>query len=144
MRISTLGLIFSCSVLLACAGDSAMPLAGAARQEGVVFYVEHQGEDHRNLNFIITDVLKSRGLEVSTGVAGAAPEETDFVVSYVDHWAWDMRTYMREIAIEVRRADSPLVVAMSRSHRDSLSAMGETYEGLVREATNRLLDGEGE
>lgn len=131
--------VVACSLFgLACAGVSSMPLSGAALEEDAVFYVEHQSEDHRSLNLIIVGVLRSHGLIVSTGMAGGAPEDVDYIVTYEDRWGWDMRTYLREITIRVRRTESSVIVAMSESHQDSMSAMGESYEEIVAATAHNL------
>jgi hypothetical protein len=142
MRFWILAIALFCFSGLACAGTTSMPLTGAALEGEAVLFVEHQSEDHRSLNLIIVGVLQSRGLNASTGVAAARPKDVNYIVTYEDRWAWDMRTYLREIKIEVKRANSGVVVGMSESHQGSLSAMGKSYEEIVAATTHRLLDGE--
>jgi hypothetical protein len=141
MRIWTLALILSALFGLACAGGSSMPFNDAALDQEIIFYVEHQSAGRRNLNLIITTALQSHGLSVSTGTADERPTNVDYIVTYVDRWAWDMRTYLRGITIEVTRDNSNLIVAMSEAHQDSIRAMGKTYERIVAATTHRLLEG---
>lgn len=141
MRRFILALVPICLLATACAGTSADPLIGAARQPGAVFYVENHGSDERNLEQSIADVLRARGVEVDAGPVGQRPANVRFVVSYEDHWAWDMRTYLREIEITVRDAKTGAIVGQSRSHQDSLSSMGQTYQAIVQRTTNQLFDG---
>jgi hypothetical protein len=142
MRFGILAIAPSAFNGLACAGVSSMPLTGAALEEKAVFYVEHQIKDDRNLHLITNGVLQARGLNASTGIEAARSADVKYIVTYEDRWAWDMRTYLREIKIEVQRANSSLTVAMSESHQDSLNAMGEPYEEIVAATTHRLLDSE--
>lgn len=141
MRRFHLSLILLGLLGLACAGSSATPLAGPARAEGTVFYVENHGEDERQLELVIAGALQARGLDATGGTKGQRPENVDFVVNYEDRWAWDMRTYLREIRIDVRGAKSGEIVATSRSHQDSMTAMGKTYQQIVEKTTYQLLDG---
>jgi hypothetical protein len=62
-------------------------------------------------------------------------------VTYKDRWAWDMRTYLRLIQIDVRGMKSGKIVGTSRSHQDSLTAMGKTYEEIIERTANQLFDG---
>jgi hypothetical protein len=141
MRRFHLGLILLGLLGLACAGSSATPLAGPPRAVGAVFYVENHGEDGRQLELVIARALQARGLDATGGAKGQRPENVDFLVNYEDRWAWDMRTYLREIQIHVRDAKSGEIVGTSRSHQDSLTAMGKTYEQIIEKTTYQLLDG---
>ena len=136
-----LGAIFSAALVLACAGTSATPLPDTVRSEAAVFFVENHGGDARNLEQIIVTTLRARGLDADGGTEGAAPEGVDFLVSYEDRWAWDMRTYLRLIQIDIRDVKTGDIVATSRSYQDSLTAMGKTYEEIIERTANQLLDG---
>ncbi len=82
-----------------------------------------------------------RGLEASGGCQNARPADFDFLVTYVDRWSWDMRTFLMKITINVEDATSGQIVATSESHQDSLTAMGKSYEDIVTTTTFLLLDG---
>ena len=127
--------------VVACAGQSATPLSESARSEGAVFWVENHGADNRNLEQIIATALQSRGLQASGGQQNARPADFDFLVTYADRWSWDMRTFLMKITIKVEDTTSGQIVATSESHQDSFSAMGKTYQGIVRATTLQLLDG---
>ena len=75
------------------------------------------------------------------GTKGTRPGSVDFLVSYEDRWAWDMRTFLRMIQIDIRDLHSGEIVATSRSHQDSLTAMGKTYQEIVERTAHQLLDG---
>ena len=126
---------------VSCAGMSATPLSDAARFEGALFWVENHGRDSRNLEEIIANALRLRGLEASGGQQNARPADFDFLVTYVDRWSWDMRTFLAKITIKVEDATSGLIVATSESYQDSLNAMGKSFEDVVRNTTFLLFDG---
>ena len=141
MRKSILGLLVIGLLAMACAGTSALPLTGPARDPSAVFFVENHGKDERNLEEIIARVIQARGIEATAGAQGQRPANATFTVTYEDRWAWDMRTYLRMIQIDVRETKTGEIVATSRSHQDSLTSMGKTYEAIIERTTNQLLDG---
>jgi hypothetical protein len=142
MRESILRVLLIGLLAPACAGTSANPLTGPARDPDAVFFVLNHGKDQRDLEQIIAGVFRAQGLEVSAGRLGQQPPDTTFVVTYQDRWAWDMRTYLSEIKIEVRDVATGTVVGESRSHQDSLSSMGKTYEQIVQRTAEQLFAGE--
>jgi len=141
MRIKILGMLLLGLLAMACAGTSANPLTGTALDPGVVYFVENHGGDHRNLEQIIANVIEVRGIKVTAGGPGQQPANATFVVTYVDRWAWDMRTYLRDIRIEVRNAKTGAIVADARSYQGSLSAMGDSYQEIVQRTAQQLFDG---
>ena len=62
-------------------------------------------------------------------------------MTYQDRWAWDMRTYLREINIVVRDQKTGAVVGQSRSYQDSMTSMGKTYQEIIERTDNQLFDG---
>ncbi len=141
MHSLRIGTVVLALFAVACAGKSATPLSEAARSGGAVFWVENHGSDARNLEEIIANALRLRGLEASGGQQSARPADFDFLVTYVDRWSWDMRTFLAKISINVEDATSGQIVATSESHQDSLTAMGKSYEDIVTTTTYLLLDG---
>jgi hypothetical protein len=136
-----LGIVSIALLALSCAGTSATSLPDTAQAEGAVFFVENHGDDTRHLEQIIVKTLRARGLDAVGGAKGTRPENTGFLVSYEDRWAWDMRTYLRLIQIDVQNVTTGEIVATSRSHQGSLAAMGKTHEEIIERTTNQLLDG---
>ena len=141
MRKTILAMLVLGLLAMACAGSSANPLMGAALEPSVVYFVENHGEDHRNLEQIIADVIEMRGIKVSSGAPGQRPANATFVVTYEDRWSWDMRTYLRDIRIEVRNVKTGTIVADAHSYQGSLSAMGQSYQEIVQRTAQQLFDG---
>ena len=108
-----------------------------ARQGGGTFAVYHQPDDGRRLDLIIVRVLRERGLNA---VSGPSPE-ADYSVTYIDRWYWDMRMYLTDLRIDVRHADTNVLLATGRSYQDSFSAMGETHESVIEKAVDVLIAG---
>ena len=68
-------------------------------------------------------------------------EPADFVVTYIDRWFWDMRTYLIDFRIDVRDAESGRLLATARSYQSSLAAMGHTYQDVIRRTVEALVKG---
>ncbi len=125
---------------MACASRSVDPLTVAARGPSAVFFVENHGSDGRGLERIIAEEIRARGFQVTSGTSAHLPPSANFLVTYIDRWNWDMRTYLLEIKIEVRNVKTGSIVGSSRLYQDSLAAMGKTHNGIVREATKLLFE----
>ena len=138
MRPLAVSLLFLFLLSLGCAGSSSTPLMASAREKTTTYYVQNHGEDERSLDQIIVSALRARGVQATGGSEAQTPKDVDFIVTYEDRWAWDMRTYLRLIQIDVRDPNSGAIVATSQSHQDSLSSMGSTYQELVKKTADQL------
>lgn len=128
---------------LGCVSQSSLDgfeLPAEARQATVTFAVRHQPDDERRLDETIAAALRARGAKV---VAGEA-EPSDYVVSYIDRWQWDMRMYLIDLRIDVRDAETNELVATGRSYQTSLSAMGDSHRSIIEKTVDILIDGTGE
>jgi len=136
LYLALLGLL-----VLSCATRNATPLSVEAQTDELIYYVANHGQDERGLDRLIGDTLRAAGLRVTTGPMGGQPDDVTYLVTYVDNWAWDMRTYLLKIAIFVTDTRTGGIVAQSEMYQDSLAAMGKSYEEIVATATNQLLTG---
>ncbi|MBS0394358.1 MAG: hypothetical protein JSR54_06995 [Proteobacteria bacterium] len=101
-----------------------------------VYYVEQSASDKRNLAAIIAERMQARGLNAK---AGPDPvPNADYVVTYVDKWAWDMRMYLLDLRIELRDAKDRSIVGFGDSSQTSLAAMGKTYADVIDVALGEL------
>ena len=103
------------------------------------FYVERQPKDGRNLAQNIATQLRARGLSATNGESGAAPENADYIVSYIDRWHWDMRMYLINLRIEARDKNTSRMVGYGDSHQTSLAAMGKTHDDVINRALDQML-----
>ena len=109
-----------------------------ARESGT-FFVQHQPKDERQINRLIENAMRVRGLDASTSTT----ESRDYVVSYIDLWQWDMRTYLIDFRVDVRDTHTNVLVGTARSFQTSLSAMGQSYQEIIESTVEVLLDGMG-
>ena len=141
MGLSTLrglSLVILCCVLAGCVTNrqgQEMP-SDIYQSE---FYVERQPEDGRNLAENISNILRARGFNVSHGEQGLAPENADYIISYIDKWYWDMRMYLMSLRIEVRDPNTNHIVAYGESFQSSLAAMGKSHDDIINMALDEMI-----
>jgi len=68
------------------------------------FYVVHRLSDNHHIDETIVDHLRSLGLEASAGPTTMMPQRVEAVVTYRDEWAWDFKTYLIQLDIEIHHA----------------------------------------
>ena len=135
--LATLVLIFAATSLSGCIATRSGQLSVAPEVAGKgVYYVEQSEKDSRNLSELIAARMQARGLNAKAGPA--APPEANYVVTYVDRWAWDMRMYLRDMRIEVRDAKDRSIVGFGDSSQSSLAAMGKSFGDVIDIALDEL------
>lgn len=103
-------------------------------------YVAHFAPDDRHLERTIADDLKLRGYNVSYGDGNNIPANVDTIVTYVDHWQWDLSNYMIDIEIEFRQAKDKEKIISAKSYRPSLQR--KSPKEMIKEALDRILEQE--
>jgi hypothetical protein len=84
-------------------------------------YVVHQPRDQRHIDFMIANRLKRAGFEATAGDAvSETPDGLDAIVSYEDHWVWDMSNYLIVLRIDLRDPKTRELLASGQSYRTSL------------------------
>lgn len=103
-------------------------LAGAQH-----FFVIANANDSRGLAHRITASLKARGLTAATGPRTMMPDDTQAVVTYEDHWAWDFGERLVHLQINVRDARSaqPLAAATFSAKIPGRKSSAEIVDELV-------------
>ena len=130
-----LGLLMSgCSSRL-----SSVSVPGASLEEQGKFYVVHFEPDKRNLNVIIADQLTLMGFNAEAGEKSDMSDDIDIVVTYVDHWQWDMSNYMIEIDIQFRDAEDTSLIMSGESYRTSL--VRRAPDEMIKETLEEMLKG---
>ncbi len=126
-------------ILAACASTSGTLLPEANRGESATYFVENHGEDERNLEILVAEVLRARGLNATGGSKAERPQSATYVVHYIDRWHWDMRMYLIDFTVEVRDPQTNEVLGFGQSYQDSLAAMGMTQRDVIERAVDELL-----
>jgi hypothetical protein len=86
-------------------------LGGCATSSGVVVgrtvpreaytsaYLIAHGGSSSDMDALLQKALLTRGLNVTSGPDGAAPSDAQLLVKYVDDWKWDLKMYLRTLAV---------------------------------------------
>jgi hypothetical protein len=68
------------------------------------FYVEHRLSDNHQIDQTIVAELRALGFEASAGPLTMMPGQVDAIVTYQDEWAWDFKSYLIQLNIQLRSA----------------------------------------
>lgn len=100
------------------------------------FYVERRLGDDRRLDEHIVQELRRLGYEASSGPLTMKPDGIDAVVAYTDRWAWDFKSYLIELNIEVRDARTDKLVTTGRYYQPSMKT--HPPAAMIRKIFSRL------
>lgn len=126
-------------LLTGCASYQAQP-GSAQRLEGRQrFFVLANSNDSRGLNHRIVATLKARGLTADTGPRTMLPEDTQIVVTYQDHWAWDFGEHLVHLQLSAFEPGSPQPIA-GASYSAKIPGRQSPAE-IVEELLGRLVAG---
>lgn len=130
--------LFLALLMTGCASKvSSTAVPGASLKEKGKFYVVRFEPDKRNLNVIIADQLTLMGFNTATGEKSDMPDNIDTVVTYVDHWQWDMSNYMIKIDIQFRDGRDGALIMSGESYRTSLVRRSPTT--MIKETLEEML-----
>ena len=100
-------------------------------------YVVHFTPDERHLEKIIAKDLVDKGYHASSGEEKDIPQGIDTLVTYVDHWMWDITVYMLSIDIEFRKNSDRTLIASGKSYRPSMQR--RDHEDMIQETLDKIL-----
>lgn len=104
MKVSVLVFLVGLLALSGCSSVQTQQNPKADLQQFKKFYVEHRLTDDHHIDELIVAELRSYGLVADAGPLTMMPRDTDAVVSYVDTWAWDFKSYLYQLDIGIRDA----------------------------------------
>ena len=84
-------------------------------------FVAHFEPDKRDLHSIIADKLTLMGHPATAGEKSDMPDDIDTLVTYKDHWMWDITNYMIRLNIQFRNGKSNELIITGESYRTSLA-----------------------
>jgi len=102
-------------------------------------YVQHYESDNSGVNEEIAEHLRSKGVVVTTG-AGTPPPGIDALVTYEDHWRWDITMYMLKLNVTIRDPNTEYVLASGDSLHTSLTRKSQTE--MVTEVIDNIYSGQ--
>ncbi|MDD3181172.1 MAG: hypothetical protein PHQ04_12645 [Opitutaceae bacterium] len=91
-------------------------------------FVEHRLTDRQGIDQLVVQELRNLGYEASCGPLTMMPEKVDAILSYEDRWAWDFRTYLIELSLQLRAVDAPRTFATARYFRPAITSAATPAE----------------
>ena len=100
------------------------------------FYVQKLAADERGIEQLIAQRLTHMGFTAVSGASETPSSPVDTIVTYQDKWMWDITMYMLDLSIQMRDAQSRMVLATGHSMRTSL--IRKSPEGMVDEVLTEI------
>jgi len=100
------------------------------------YYVVHRADDNGGVDKLIAKQLTTIGYTATSGDSPTPPAPVDVVVTYEDHWMWDMTMYMIRLSIQFHDGKTGAVIASAESYRPSLER--KSPEGMVEEVLTQI------
>ena len=101
-------------------------------------HVKKNPTDEKDIDVLIADKLRSKGVAVTTG-SEAPPSSVDATVTYIDKWMWDITMYMLELTITIRDPKTDFPLATGNSFHTSLTRLTPTE--MVNEVVDNIYKG---
>jgi hypothetical protein len=100
------------------------------------FYVRKLPADGRGVERLISERLVAMGKRSSYGPGSKPSYPVDAIVTYQDHWMWDITMYMLELSIQIRDPANDVQLASGHSMRTSL--IRKSPQEMVKEVLDRI------
>ena len=110
-------LLAVCALLPGC--SSLTTHREAAFGEVHRIYVEHRLTDNHRIDDLIVGELQARGYDATSGPLTMLPEGVDAVITYQDRWAWDFKSYLIEMNLELHTTFTAKPLATGHYHQAS-------------------------
>jgi hypothetical protein len=101
------------------------------------FYVVHRLTDDHHIDDTIVDYLKARGYEASKGPLTMMPQSVEAVITYRDEWAWDFKSYLIQLDVDIHRAHNNQPLGQGSYRQPSI--VTKTPAAVVEEILKSLL-----
>lgn len=127
-------LLATCALLLGCSSLSTREVEDLGKYHRI--YVEHRLTDNHRIDELIVAELKARGFDATSGPLTMLPDGTDAVITYEDRWAWDFKSYLIELKLEMHANITGKRLAVGHYHQ--ASAYTKSPEAVVHEIIDPL------
>ncbi len=101
-------------------------------------HVKKNPSDDSNINILIADKLRSKGITVTTEPE-VSSSNIDATVTYIDKWMWDITMYLLELTITIRDPKTDFPLATGNSYHTSLTRLSP--KEMVDEVINNIYKG---
>ena len=130
-RVVRIGALLLTLMLTACATTNSARAPDADLHKLKTLYVARVPEDERGIEKLISNRLNVMGYQCTSGDAQIPALPVDAIVTYEDHWMWDITMYMIKLDIQVHDGKTGAILANGEVKRPSLQR--KSPEGMVEE-----------
>lgn len=142
MIIRSFFIAFFVLALSACANKQSVSVAPTTDMASLkTIYVVHQPKDKNQINQLIAENLRSRGVTATTGAAPSA-NNVDAIVTYIDRWMWDITMYLLQLTVTVSDPKTNAQLATATSLHGSLTRLSPAE--MVNETMSNIYNGKVE
>ena len=110
--------VFGCLAGPGCSSTSARKIIPLDRFQRI--YVERRLNENNRLDEIMAAELRRLGRDASSGPLTMMPENTDAILTYDARWAWDFKTYLIELNVELHAVRPHKKLADGRYYQPSI------------------------
>ena len=97
--------------------------------------------DKNQINQLIAENLRSRGVTATTGATPSA-NNVDAIVTYIDRWMWDITMYLLQLTVTVSDPKTNAQLATATSLHGSLTRLSPAE--MVNETMSNIYNGKVE
>jgi hypothetical protein len=115
---ATLLLLLAATFLAGCSSVSTRKVIDLAPFKHI--YVVHRLTDDHHIDELFVRELQSRGHDASSGPLTMLPDNADAILTYEDRWAWDFKSYLIELDIDLRTARTDKKLADGRYYQPTI------------------------
>lgn len=115
---ATLLLLCAAAFLTGCSSVSTRKVIDLAPFKHI--YVVHRLTDDHHIDELFVHELQSRGHDASSGPLTMMPDNADAILTYEDRWAWDFKSYLIELDINLRTARTDKKLADGRYYQPTI------------------------
>lgn len=92
-------LLAACALLSGCSSQSTQKVEDYSSVHRI--YVEHHLTDNHRIDELIATELKTLGYDATSGPLTMMPDGVEAIITYQDRWAWDFKSYLIELHLEM-------------------------------------------
>jgi len=142
MRIKLFFTIGIMLLLVGCASTTSMVVDPGSRvpQYDSAYVVKHGGNSS-DMDDALTTALLKQHLNVKSGNKAPVSSMQQYIVTYSDHWYWDLVMYLKAVSISIKNGTNHNIIAQGsweNSFLHSYPDVNEVMENLVHKLFQKI------
>lgn len=135
--LSTL-LLLTSTLLVSCSSITQPKAPSVNIPEGASVHVVKHENSSRDIDVYLRDAFAKRGFRATSGTKAEMPSASQFYVTYLDRWYWDIAMYLVSLDVTLFDAKTNAVVNSGR-YKNSYFHTFPSPSGKADELVARLL-----